>query len=89
MKRREFILLLGSMPTAWPLCAAAQQEPASVPRVGLCGPAPVHPRHLGWTHFGEDCASRGTLTAGLSPSNYATLRKDPNNFPTLLPTLPA
>ena len=47
MRRREFILLLGSMPTAWPLCAAAQQEPASVPRVGLLWPgasAPASPR---------------------------------------------
>ncbi len=45
MKRREFIVLLGSIAATWPLRGGAQ--PANVPRIGLLWPgttAPVSPR---------------------------------------------
>ena len=41
MKRREFIVLLGSIAAYWPLQASA--EPANVPRIGLLWPGPTAP----------------------------------------------
>jgi len=41
MKRREFIVLLGSIAAYWPLRASA--EPANVPRIGLLWPGPTAP----------------------------------------------
>src|ERR1700757_4058114 len=59
MRRREFIMLIGVAPVAWPLAARAQQ-PGKVHRIGFLGSA---------TAAGS-AKALGSLRAGLGDFGY-------------------
>jgi putative ABC transport system substrate-binding protein len=54
VRRREFIMLLGSAAAAWPLAARAQQ-PAKIPRIGIIDDSPI------WNAFRHGLRDLGYL----------------------------
>jgi putative ABC transport system substrate-binding protein len=82
MRRREFIKLLGSATTAWPLAVHAQQ-PKNVPRVGFLGTGSLEsPEQLASINaFQKGLHELGTWKARTSLLSIVELTATSKGFP--------
>ena len=77
MKRRDFIVLLGSVVGVWPIATRAQQAGAA--KVGCFGLELVLLFRRAWSHFEKDFVSQVMLQARTSQSSFGTPRQDNNS----------
>src|SRR5262245_11856320 len=83
MRRREFITLLGSAASAWPIAAGAQQP--AMPVIGFLGLGSPDPKSAFGAAFRQGLADVGYVLG----QNVAIEFRFANNQPSVLPRLAA
>jgi ABC-type uncharacterized transport system substrate-binding protein len=74
IKRREFITLLGSAATAWPLAVHAQQRTSPIRRIGIIDDGPM------WDHFRQGLRELGYIEGQTVAIDYRSAEGKPDRL---------